>query len=117
MKPKKQKSISQLKKLADKVFSLWIRARDSGCYTCIGGKGEQCGHYISRSYLNLRYSETNCHAQCVACNVFKSGNLTSYAIRLINQYGTEILHEFDHQKGLKVENPRKFYEEIIQKYK
>lgn len=117
IKKKKLKSISKLKREADKVFSLWIRNRDSNCYTCINGKAEQCGHYISRSYLNLRYDEKNCHGQCVGCNVFKSGNITSYALRLINEFGVDLLKEFDRLKGLKVENPRVFYEGIIKKYK
>ncbi len=113
---KKLKSISKLKKQADKVFSKWIRERDKGCYTCINGLAEQCGHYVSRSYLNLRYSELNCHGQCISCNLFKNGNLTVYSLRLINDYGVDLLKEFDRTKHLKVENPRKFYESIIQKY-
>lgn len=112
----KLKSISKLKKEADRVFSLWIRKRDKKCYTCLKGKAEQCGHYISRSYLYLRYDERNCHGQCVGCNIFRNGNLTVYAIRLVNQYGNKVLHEFDRLKGFKVENPRKFYETIIKKY-
>lgn len=80
------------------------------------GEAEQCGHYVSRSYLYLRYDEKNCHGQCVSCNVFKSGNMTSYALRLINDYGVQLLKDFDRLKHLKVENPRKFYESIIKKY-
>jgi len=109
----KTKSLSQLKKEADKVFSKWIRKRDSKCYTCVSGKAEQCGHYISRSYLYLRYDERNCHGQCISCNVFKKGNLTNYAVRLVNEYGVELLKEFERVKHLKIENPRQFYQDII----
>lgn len=111
----KIKTISQLKKQADKVFSKWIRQRDKNCYTC-GGRAQQCGHYVSRSYLALRYSEENAHAQCVSCNIFKNGNLTVYALRLCDQYGVYKLKEFERQKFEKVVNPRKFYEEVIKKY-
>ena len=40
-----------------------------------------------------RYDERNNHCQCVACNVFKKGNLTVYALRLIKIYGTKLLEE------------------------
>jgi hypothetical protein len=113
---KKLKSISRLKKDADHAFSHWIRKRDAKCYTCITGRAEQNGHYVSRAYLALRYSEKNCHAQCVSCNVFRNGNLTVYALKLIEEYGTEILKEFENTKRNHISNPRKFYEEIISKY-
>jgi len=112
----KTKSISQLKKKADSVFSKWIRNRDKRCYTCKKGLAEQCGHYISRSYLYLRYDETNCHGQCVSCNVFKNGNLPVYALRLIDDYGMELLELWEQTKYKKIPNPRQYYLDIIKKY-
>lgn len=40
-----------------------------------------------------------------------------YALKLIGQYGVEKLRKFEKVKRDKVLNPRKFYEEIIEKYK
>ena len=87
-------SISKLKKEADRIFSLYIRERDNyTCYTC-GKKGDKtnmdCGHYKSRVFLGTRYDEKNCHCQDKSCNIFKSGNLTVYAIRLEKDYGQGI---------------------------
>lgn len=94
----KRVPISSLKKRADAVFSLWIRARDKKCYTC-GSKGNlQNGHYVSRSWNLLRYSEVNCHAQCIGCNVFRHGNMDVYAMKLIEQYGPDILKKLNKEK-------------------
>jgi len=95
-------SISQLKKKADKIFSLYIRKRDGACFTCGNSENLQCGHYIPRDCLELRYDEKNCHAQCVGCNVFRKGNYTVYAMNLMRKYGDNILYDLD---------------EIVKKYK
>ena len=104
VKPRKTKeqSVSQLKKRLDSIFSVWVRTRDGGqCYTC--GikkpiKEMQNGHYVSRGCNQLRYDERNCHCQCVGCNIFKSGNMTSYALALIKQYSPQILQELDRER-------------------
>lgn len=95
-KPKKQKTISQLKKEADKHFSLYIRLRDSDefgvgdCITC-GDKKHykqmQCGHFVSRKTNALRYDEENCNLQCVGCNMFKAGEQYQYSKALDIKYG------------------------------
>lgn len=94
--------IRKLKKKFDDVFSKYIRARDAGiCFTC-GIKKEpkyqQNGHYISRAYNTTRYDEENCHCQCVACNIFKKGNMDEYALRLIRRYGKGILEKLNKKK-------------------
>ncbi len=117
---KKKKKLGTLKGKADTVFSKWIRARDKHiCYTCgkvMQPKESQNGHYISRTFTSLRYDERNCHAQCIACNIFKKGNLTLYALRLETQYGTGILQLLEMLKIEPVTNPRSLFEQIIQKY-
>lgn len=123
---KKEKTISQLKKKADKVFSDFIRQRDGGvCITC-GKKDEwknmQCGHYIPRDCLELRYSPKNCNTQCVGCNVFRKGNYHIYSLKLMSKYGADILHELDEVlKDYKRDGSRKygkqFYLDIIDQYK
>lgn len=122
MKPKKKKLISlkRLKLQADRTFSLWIRNRDKHiCYTCgkwLTPKESQNGHYVSRNYLALRYDERNCHCQGVECNVFKSGNLPIYALKLESQYGQGILQELESLKLNNVKDTRIFLNGIIKQY-
>jgi len=93
-KPKK-KTVSQLKKELDKLFSIYIRKKyeKNGyirCYTCGASKafGEiQNGHFVSRSYLATRYSELNCRPQCVGCNVFGGGQVAIFAVNLDRENG------------------------------
>lgn len=98
-KPKPKLKGWYVKKL-DKVFSEWLRksyANDFGmatCYTCgkfAHYKDLQCGHYISRGHMATRWDENNCRVQCPGCNVFKNGNYTEYAHRLLKEIGEEKL--------------------------
>lgn len=115
-KRKKLKSISFLKRKADKLFSLWIRNREPYCYICGSTKSLQAGHFVSRSYLFLRYDPDNVHTCCLVCNVFKQGNMALYALRLTDQYGVYILREFERNKRKSVANTRLFLMNVIQKY-
>ena len=81
---------------SDTQFSLFIRARDAmpnGYAKCIScGKIHfwrelQCGHYMSRRYMSTRFDEDNCHAQCVACNMFNQGNIQGYRRGLLEKIG------------------------------
>lgn len=87
----KIKSISQLKKLADKHCSEYIRRKYADwqgnvrCYTCPKTayyKEMQCGHYVSRVYSNTRYYEPNLRVQCYRCNVLLKGNYDEFSLRL-----------------------------------
>lgn len=90
-KKDKKKTISQLKKFLDTLFSEYVRRKYSDsdgfvrCYTC-GRYGHwktmQNGHFVSRAYLPTRYDERNCRVQCVGCNVFGGGQIPKYAKRL-----------------------------------
>jgi len=120
--PLNKKTISQLKKIADDVFSKYIRQRDGKCFTCGSPENLQCGHYIPRDCLELRYSEKNCHAQCVGCNVFRKGNYTAYSLAMMKKYGDSILYELDEiVKKYKADGLRKypkiFYIEVIEAYR
>lgn len=96
----RKKTVSGLKKLADKLFSEYIRRKYANhqgfasCFTC-GVKKPwqelQNGHYVSRSVNSLRYDERNCHVQCCKCNVFNHGAMDSYALALQKKYGPDIL--------------------------
>jgi len=79
-------SYQTLKNKLDKVFSVYIRTRDSIfttqttegflCITCGRyipiNKGD-CGHFNKRQHMKTRWEEKNCHAQCKGCNNFEQG--------------------------------------------
>jgi len=86
----------------DRIFSEYIRRRDSdenGTGRCIScGKHVQwqqadCGHYINRKHLSLRFNEINCNLQCRACNRFDEGNLPAYGIALQKKHGHDIINK------------------------
>lgn len=119
-------SIPKLKKIADEVFSLYIRnlyAKDGQvkCFTCSKVapiKEMDNGHYVSRTCMYLRYSEKNCHPQCRYCNRYKEGNKDEYTLQLVRKYGTEVLEELNRWKHKSpVTWDRRDLIDIIFKYK
>ena len=93
---KNPKSVAQLKKLADKYHSIYVRLRDSddnsmvACITCPlvkHWKLMQCGHFVSRRVNSLRYDDENTNGQCVGDNMFKSGEQYAYSKALDLKYG------------------------------
>ena len=96
---------------ADRAFSLFIRTRDAQPYgghhfKCIScGRilpitKADCGHYINRQHMSLRFSELNCHAQCSKCNRFDEGNIQGYRKGLIEKIGedkVELLESMKHK--------------------
>lgn len=114
---KKKKSISQLKKQLDAIFSQYIRLRDKNiCFTCYK-QGNQAGHYISRRYNSLRYNEQNVNLQCVSCNIFRHGAMDRYAIELERKYGVGILQKLEQYKNFLKSFTREELEEKIAEYK
>lgn len=83
----------------DKVFSIFIRQRDSDanglirCISCgkiVPWKESDCGHYINRKHMATRFDEQNCNAQCRSCNRFDEGNMHGYAKGLRVKYGEDV---------------------------
>lgn len=104
---KKEPGVAKLKKLADKYFSLYIRLRDSdnrGIATCITCgvskpyKEMHAGHFVKRSVSLLRYEETNVHAQCPQCNVYKYGEQYKYAKEIDLRYGEGTAEDLHSQR-------------------
>jgi hypothetical protein len=71
-----QISAAPLKDL-DSAFSWFVRLRDTDefgygkCCTCpthVSVTEADCGHFISRGSMTLRYHEWNSHIQCRSCN-------------------------------------------------
>ena len=98
---KSEKSTSKkidYKAKLDKVFSLFIRYRDTmpnGYFRCISCghikpfEQADCGHYLNRQHMATRFDEMNCNAQCRKCNRFDEGNIQGYRKGLIAKYGEQ----------------------------
>lgn len=80
----------------DKVFSLYIRLRDSmpnGYFKCIScGQIKRfdqadCGHFYSRTHMATRFDEDNAHLECSFCNRFCADHLIGYQTNLIKKIG------------------------------
>jgi hypothetical protein len=101
---RKSKSKSAYKKRLWKIFSRYIRLRDKAtCITC----GKRCelgeihaGHYIPKSRgMSIYFNEKNVHAQCARCNLYLRGDLSNYALKLIDKYGVEVLGELEAERN------------------
>ena len=112
---RKPKSISKLKKDADAVFSKWIRQRDRICITC-NSEATQAGHYFSRRYNSIRFDPVNVNGQCMRCNVFLSGNIAVYRMKLVIKHGTEELKRLEDSYLEIKQFTKKELESIIEKY-
>lgn len=99
-----QEDLSGLIEDLDALFSKVVRltyANEKGevkCFTCSIIKPwqqQQCGHYISRKHLYLRWDLRNGRPQCEICNCHKHGNISAYARNLEEEHQgiTEILLE------------------------
>jgi len=92
----KQKTLSSYIKALDKVFSEYIRQRDSNhagigkCITCNWHghwKEADCGHFVSRAEKSVRWDEKNCALQCKRCNGFRGGEQFLFAKEIDKKYG------------------------------
>lgn len=133
------KSNSELMKLADILFSRFIKKRDAdsrGSVTCpcCGGSfnlkeknqsGElvvQCLHFVKRGVISLRYSDLNCHAGCSRCNSDMFNNPEGLAYRrfrgfLVDAVGEDKVQEMEDEKNKIGKVSSSLLNEIIQKYK
>ena len=84
----------------------------------------QNGHFQSRSFLATRYNKENCQVQCVACNLFRSGEQFKFGLNLEAKYGqgkaeelyiiARQIHKFtrlDYQYGIS------YYKDAVEKLK
>jgi hypothetical protein len=93
------KTIPMLIKEADRAFQAWVKERDRQAgYDCIssgrplewGTLKTNAGHFRSKGAASaLRYHPDNCHAQSQHDNLYKSGNISAYRVRLIERIGLE----------------------------
>lgn len=113
-----------LKAKADRVFSEYVRKRDSknGYFVCISCgrilpyEQADCGHYINRIHMATRYSEINCNAQCRKCNRFDEGNMSGYRQGLVKKYGEQRVLLLEMQKNDTKKYSNFEYQALIQHY-
>lgn len=112
-----EKSLSKLKKELDSIFSKFIRSKyGPNCYTCKGEKGNQNGHFVSRTYLSVRWDEDNCRPQGMRCNIFNHGMTVDFEENLVNEIGKDRVEAVKAKRKELFKPTREFYEESIQKY-
>lgn len=110
----------------DKVFSLYIRLRDSRefhfqrarCISC--GKVKpfsmmDAGHYVSRNCMALRYNPSNVNAECESCNRYHSDHLIGYRRRLVIKLGTEAVKGSAVAEGVTPEQRLKLIQKVGEK--
>lgn len=87
---------------ADKIFSQYIRLRDSQCMRChswlqVNDKGlpisHQCSHYFGRTKESVRFDPENSDTLCHGCHrIWEKEDRESYRDFKIKQLGQ---HDFD----------------------
>jgi hypothetical protein len=96
VRKKKAESIGVLTKKLDRIFSVYVRLRDTNknhstkCFTCdkvLHWREIQCGHFQSRRFYSTRFHELNCMPQCYACNIGLSGNQYIFGVNLDKLHG------------------------------
>lgn len=141
---KKLIPLNKLRDQADKVFSRWIRDRDTVdglyvydeegfaircgyCFTCGGvtpteGRSTgDAGHFVKRGIKNVRFNEHNVHLQCKRCNKHLNGNEGWYAVNLDKTYGSgtadglKQLEAIYKREGFKL--TRDYLDGVIERYK
>lgn len=120
-----KKTLAQLKKSLDKVFSAYIRKRDStnGYFVCIScGQTKSidqmhAGHFYARTFTATRWDEANVNGQCIGCNTFKHGNLLEYREGILDKYGYCELNRLELLKNQPIKLDRQWLEEKIEHYK
>lgn len=108
-KRKKLRPLPKLKKLAEKYFHKYICLRDKNvCFTC-DKHGNQAGHF---RHNRLDFDEINLNCQCTYCNMYLSGNLGIYAVRLIKKYGQDTIDDLIARSY----KPHKYTREELEEY-
>ena len=119
---------SKLKAKLDKLFSEYIRKRDSdhrGICKCIScgkeaeafGGSTHAGHLFSRRYLSIRFDPKNVNSQCCYCNTFLNGNQLKAARGVDAKWGEGTVDELESRIHTTVKLSRTDYEEAIENIK
>ena len=119
-------SLPSLDKKLWRIVSEYIRRRDvtfgdcCSCPTCgkVGHwKAFDAGHFISRDKKSTKFDEKNIHAQCPACNRFKSGKQYEMSIYIDQKYGEGTANSLLIKSKQLVRRKRFDYEYLIDEFK
>lgn len=104
-------SQKKIQKKLDKVFSKYIRLRDSDndgwgrCITCghkVHVNNAHCGHFLSRRFLSIRYDEYNANLQCKYCNIVLHGNQEKYRQAQTLKWGSGVHDYLEMKKSVRI---------------
>lgn len=106
--PTKKPKRTKLRNKLDKIFSKFIRLRDSDrnwniyCITCkkyIPRKQSHACHFVSRWCIKLRREEKNVHAGCAGCNTYnQQRHWWQYMLEMEKMFWTEVRDELRNEK-------------------
>ena len=122
----KDLTTSELEKVYDRWFSIFIRLRDADdngyvvCCTCWKikkwNRGMDCGHYSKRNKAH-RFNPDNCHAQCKYCNKWLKGDADNHARYIDKRYGEGTAKELRDSENIQIDRPREWYLQKIEAIK
>jgi hypothetical protein len=97
-----------------KITSGIVRSLSDKCYTCdkpLQYKDRSACHFWAKgTHGAVRYDLDNLRSGCNTCNVWKSGNLAEYAVRLRKEIGDERFEALN----TRAHQPHKFTAEELQ---
>ncbi len=119
-------TVPKLIKKLDRIFSLYIRLRDSGegygkCCTCgkVGHyKSMDAGHFQNRAFHGTRFHEANVNLQCRFCNRFRESCGPDYFRFMQDKYGDDVIDEIRASKlgkftAWNLEEDIKHYQKLV----
>lgn len=95
-RPNKTTERQKLVRKLDDAFAEYVKLRDAdenGIVTCItcGDKHHwtevDCGHYLLRGNMSVRWELKNCHGQCRLCNSTHDGRADIHGEAIDRKYG------------------------------
>ena len=132
---KKKPSVATLTRNLDKVFSEYIRLRDSKAYgynyfRCISCgqikpfEQMDAGHFVSRIHKATRWDEENVNGECRACNRMSADHIIWYQRNLEAKIGRDRVdmllargRQTKKWSAWELENLVKYYKQEIEKLK
>ena len=114
---RKEPTLSALKRRVWKLFSEYIRRRESlknadrtvACYTCgiiLPWKKMQCGHFVGGRGNAVLFNEDAVRCQCYVCNVILHGNYQIFTLKMLDEVGKEKVQQLLDLKWMPMKSER-----------
>lgn len=116
---------SKLKKKLDKVFSEYVRLRNTdewgydNCITCESRKfwkTVDAGHFITRAKLSTRFDPRNVFFQCKQCNL-SGGHSYKFGLKLDKMFGQGTAQEIFEKSEQRGDISTSEYVDLIDEYR